>query len=70
MPEAVRFNEIRRLLEQHGWAVDRIRGSHFIFTGANRPTLAIPVHGGKCKPAYERIVKKAIAALGQQRPSG
>lgn len=63
----VRFRDLRRKLEQNGWVVDRIRGSHFVFAGPDRPTIAIPVHGGRCKPVYERIVDKAVAAIEPRR---
>ena len=38
--------ELIRLLEQHGWKVERIEGSHHILTRSDREeTISIPVHG-------------------------
>lgn len=38
--------ELIRLLEEHGWRVDRIEGSHHILTRAGREeTISVPVHG-------------------------
>ena len=60
MPSEIRFAELRKRLEQSGWYLDRVRGSHHIFEKAGRPRVVIPVHKGKCKPVYGRIVEKAI----------
>lgn len=32
MPSEVRYPEVRKLLELHGWTCSRIKGSHHIFT--------------------------------------
>lgn len=38
--------ELIRLLEEHGWRVERIESSHHIMTCLGREeTLSIPVHG-------------------------
>ena len=35
-----------RLLEQHGWMLKRINGSHHIFTKSGRTErISVPVHG-------------------------
>ena len=40
--------EFVRLLEQHGWELKRINGSHHIFGKAGRiERISVPVHGGK-----------------------
>ena len=38
--------ELVRLLENNGWTLDRISGSHYIMTKANK-TLSVPVHSSK-----------------------
>lgn len=38
--------EMVKLLKEHGWVVDRIRGSHYIMVKGQR-TLSVPVHGNK-----------------------
>lgn len=60
MPSPVRFAVVRKLLEDHGWVLDRVRGSHHQFVKAGMPTLPIPVHGGKVKYAYVRKIEKLI----------
>ena len=40
--------ELIRLLQDHGWHVARIEGSHHIMTHPQREeTLSIPVHGNQ-----------------------
>ena len=37
--------ELARLVEQHGWTLARVHGSHHIFTmSGRRERLVIPVH--------------------------
>ena len=38
--------EVIRLLEENGWLLDRIRGSHHTMIKDGK-TLSVPVHGGK-----------------------
>jgi predicted RNA binding protein YcfA (HicA-like mRNA interferase family) len=60
MPAEQRFAEARKELEQSGWRLARIRGSHHIFEKPGNANLVIPVHQGKVKPAYVRKIKKTI----------
>ena len=40
--------EFVRLLEQHGWELKRINGSHHIFSKAGQiERISVPVHGNK-----------------------
>ncbi|MEZ6242156.1 MAG: type II toxin-antitoxin system HicA family toxin [Phycisphaerales bacterium] len=66
MASEVRFTEIRKILEKHGWQLSRTRGSHHVFTGKDRPTIPIPVHRGKVRHEYAKLVQKEIDKLGQQ----
>jgi len=57
----VPFRIVRRSLEHHGWTLDRIKGSHHVFTKEGEPQpLVIPVHNGRIKPVYIRQIKKAL----------
>lgn len=38
--------DVIRLLEKHGWVLDRVRGSHYIMIKDNK-TISVPVHGSK-----------------------
>ncbi len=62
----MRFAQLARTLENHGWKLIRKKGSHHIFGGEDRPILSIPVHGNKVKAVYIRQVEQAIKALGRQ----
>ncbi|HUU30553.1 MAG TPA: type II toxin-antitoxin system HicA family toxin [Phycisphaerae bacterium] len=61
MPSNVRFSEVRKRLEAKGYRLARISGSHHIFTKAGARPVPIPVHKGKVKPAYARLVQKLEA---------
>ena len=62
MPSEERFAVVKRALEDHGWVLIRIAGSHHIFKKTGAPDVSIPVHRGKVKPFYVRQVKKLIEA--------
>ncbi|MEP7268481.1 MAG: type II toxin-antitoxin system HicA family toxin [Saprospiraceae bacterium] len=51
-----------RLLHEHGWELDRIKGSHHIFIHKeSKRTLPIPIHGNKDLKmgTYKSILKIA-----------
>ncbi|MGG6268428.1 type II toxin-antitoxin system HicA family toxin [Leptolyngbya sp. AN03gr2] len=58
-PNDVTFADIRNLLEQEGFTLDRITGSHHIFE-KGETTFVVPVHNGKVKSVY---VKRAIRLI-------
>ncbi|HYF15394.1 MAG TPA: type II toxin-antitoxin system HicA family toxin [Phycisphaerales bacterium] len=59
MPSEVRFAEVRRKLESHGWTLQRISGSHHVFIKKSEPRLiTLPVHAGKVKPGYISRIKR------------
>jgi predicted RNA binding protein YcfA (HicA-like mRNA interferase family) len=60
-PKNATFADIRTLLEQAGFALDRIAGSHHIFT-KDEITFVIPVHNNKVKTIY---VKRVIELIEQ-----
>ena len=60
MPSEMRFSEVRARLEQAGYQVARISGSHHIFTKPGCDLVSIPVHKGKVKPFYVRQVEKIV----------
>jgi predicted RNA binding protein YcfA (HicA-like mRNA interferase family) len=64
MASKVRFGEVRRMIESHGWELDRIRGSHHIFTKPYRRNIVIPVHNGLVKASYVREAEKIIEEAG------
>jgi len=58
MPGERRFTEVRTMLEDLGYVLARINGSHHIFTKSGAPLVSIPVHHGKVKPFYVRQIEK------------
>lgn len=60
MASPVRFADIRRVLERHGWTHRQGKGSHHVFTRPGGPTIVIPVHRNRVKPVYVRQVEAAI----------
>jgi predicted RNA binding protein YcfA (HicA-like mRNA interferase family) len=60
-PNSATFSDIRKLLEQEGFTLDRITGSHHIFT-KDEITFVIPVHNNKVKTIY---VKRVIELIEQ-----
>ncbi|TVQ63931.1 MAG: addiction module toxin, HicA family [Phycisphaerales bacterium] len=60
MPSEVRFAEIRKLLEKHGWSLDRIRGSHHVFVKPGHRSIPIPVNKGRVDHHYLEWIKKII----------
>jgi predicted RNA binding protein YcfA (HicA-like mRNA interferase family) len=53
--------ELVRLLEQDGWAVGRIKGSHHIMVKPGRRAVPVPVHGNRDLPpgTVQRILREA-----------
>jgi predicted RNA binding protein YcfA (HicA-like mRNA interferase family) len=46
-PPQARFADVRALLEEFGWALDRTRGSHHFFVKPGERTLSVPVSKGR-----------------------
>ncbi len=60
MASEVRFSKIRTMLEDAGYELDRISGSHHIFTKPKTEPISVPVHKGKVKPYYVKDIQKRI----------
>ena len=58
MPSETPFRDVEKLLNQAGYELVRINGSHHVFTKAGRQPVSIPVHRGKVKPFYVRQIEK------------
>lgn len=55
--------ELGSLLEQHGWELKRVRGSHHIYCKAGSTVrLSVPVHGSK--PLGEGLLKHLLKMAG------
>jgi predicted RNA binding protein YcfA (HicA-like mRNA interferase family) len=58
VPSPVRFAVVKKQLEENGWILVPISGSHHIFKKPNAEDVVIPVHGGKVRPFYVRQIAK------------
>ena len=56
MASEKRFNLVKKMLENKGFELTRISGSHHIFTKACELPISIPVHNGKVKPYYVKQI--------------
>jgi predicted RNA binding protein YcfA (HicA-like mRNA interferase family) len=55
-PAEADFNDVRRVLEAHGWVQARQQGSHVHFTKEGERTISMPLHGNMVKRTYIRII--------------
>ena len=60
MPSPVRYAEVKALLERHGWANVRTKGSHHYFVKAGDWPWSVPVHNGMVKYGYYRQIQKYV----------
>jgi len=53
--------QLKKLLEKHGWCLDRIAGSHHIMIYEGRRSIPIPIHGATDLPKgwLNAILKQA-----------
>ena len=50
--------EVMKILKDHGWNLDRINGSHHIFTKLDCRTVSVPFHGNKDIGNLAKIILK------------
>jgi predicted RNA binding protein YcfA (HicA-like mRNA interferase family) len=65
-PHGATFADIRTLLLQEGFALDRVAGSHHIFKRSG-VTFVIPVHKGRVKSVYVKRVIELIETREKSR---
>jgi predicted RNA binding protein YcfA (HicA-like mRNA interferase family) len=58
-PRGATFDDIRRLLSQEGFELDRVTGSHHIFKRSG-VTFVIPVHRNRVKSVYVKRVLELV----------
>ena len=61
-PPEADFNDVRRLLETHGWVLKRQKGSHTHFTKPGESTQTVPLVRGRTVKRY--ILNQIIERLG------
>ena len=60
MASEVRYAEVRRFLERHGWTHQRTKGSHHHFRKEGQRGIGFPVHHGRVGPVYIRQIEKIV----------
>ena len=58
-PKSATFDDVRRLLLQQGFILDRVTGSHHLFKRAGT-IFVIPVHANRVKSIYVKRVIELI----------
>ena len=58
MPSPVKYRDIKRYMEQHGWVFSHVTGSHHIFKKPGCRPYPVPVHKGLVNYGYFSEVQK------------
>jgi predicted RNA binding protein YcfA (HicA-like mRNA interferase family) len=53
--------DLSTILRENGWTLDRVKGSHHIYTKPGKRSIPVPVHGSKDLPKglVRAILKQA-----------
>ncbi len=51
-PANASFEDVRQVLEMHGWTLARTSGSHHVFTKPGMRSYPVPAHNGVVKRRY------------------
>lgn len=62
-PRDATFADVRKLLRQEGFSLERITGSHHVFK-RSEITFVVPVHNNRVKSVY---VKRIIEIIEQSK---
>ena len=63
-PHNATFTQIRKLLEQEDFTLERITGSHHVFR-RKETIFVVPVHKNKVKAVYVKRVIEIIESYGK-----
>jgi len=63
--KSVSGKEFARMLESHGWSLQRVNGSHHIYAKAGTPVrISVPIHGNESlKVGLQRHLMKLAGLL-------
>jgi predicted RNA binding protein YcfA (HicA-like mRNA interferase family) len=62
--KALSGKEFARLLESHGWSLQRINGGHHIYTKGSAVRISVPIHGNESlKVGLQRHLMKLAGLL-------
>lgn len=69
--KAVSGREMCRILERHGWILERTIGSHHIHVKPGHLPISVPVHGNRSlKIGLQRAIMKAAGPRPTCKPGG
>jgi predicted RNA binding protein YcfA (HicA-like mRNA interferase family) len=68
LPTEMRIEEIHAIFSHFRFTLTAVRGSHFQFKNEYQVKITIPVHNGKVKKIYLKIIKRHIMALLKNNP--
>lgn len=54
------FSEIKTVLNDCGYVLNRINGSHHVFKGRDGDSINLPVHNGKVNKYYLKDIKEVV----------
>lgn len=60
LTSSMRIEEIINIMHHLGYNLDRIKGSHYIFTKPNADSEIIPIKSGQVKKIYLRQIRKLL----------
>ena len=61
--KAVSGKELAKVLESHGWLLQRVKGSHHIYAKAgNNARISVPIHGNR--PLKIGLLKHTMRVAG------
>ena len=60
--KSISGKELAKIVEHHGWQLQRIQGSHHIYAKEGVVRLSIPVHGNK--PLKTGLLKHLLKMSG------
>ncbi len=60
LPKDMSFSDVQKILEWHGYELNRVKGSHHMFTKTDFDPVVIPVHNKSVKIDYLKKIIKAI----------
>lgn len=58
----IQFSAVRRLLEEHGYLLSKIQGSHRVFVHADKskPVIMIPLRDRGVSPAHVQAIRRIM----------
>ncbi|PID84485.1 hypothetical protein CSB09_00655 [Candidatus Gracilibacteria bacterium] len=59
-PSTVQWKDLEKIIKHNGYRLERIKGSHHIYSKENEDPIIAPVHNGEIKIPYKKRFRKQI----------